>query len=32
MGNKDHTDFSLLEKFGPVSLLTDEMVFADKSV
>lgn len=32
MGNKDYTDFSLLEKFGPVSLLTDEMVFADKSV
>jgi len=32
MGNKENIDFSLLEKSGPVTILTDEMVFSDKSV
>jgi predicted Zn-dependent peptidase len=32
MGNKENIDFSLLEKFGPITTLTDEMVFSDKSV
>jgi predicted Zn-dependent peptidase len=32
MGNKENIDFSLLEKFGPITMLNDEMVFSDKSV
>jgi len=32
MGYKENIDFSLLEKFGPITTLTDEMVFSDKSV
>lgn len=32
MGNKENIDFSLLEKFGAVSMLTDEMIFSDESV
>ncbi|MEY3322015.1 MAG: hypothetical protein RLZZ417_1598 [Bacteroidota bacterium] len=32
MGNKENIDFSLLEKYGSVTMLTDEMIFSDESV
>lgn len=32
MGNKENIDFSLLEKYGPVTMLTEEMVFSEKAV
>jgi hypothetical protein len=32
MGDKENIDFSILEKSGPVTILTDEMVFSDKPV
>ena len=32
MGNKENIDFSLLEKYGPVTMLTEEMVFSEKTV
>jgi hypothetical protein len=32
MGNKENIDFSLLEKYGPVTILTEEMVFSEKAV
>jgi predicted Zn-dependent peptidase len=32
MGNKENIDFSLLEQYGPITMLTEEMVFSEKAV
>jgi predicted Zn-dependent peptidase len=32
MGNKENIDFSLLEQYGPITMLAEEMVFSEKAV